>query len=204
MLGVAVNVFSAWSHVRLVHQLERGDLAVHRPSTLAVAVAVILAVLRLAMAVYLISVRGPLPSHPEKSEEKSMTPKSENGIITIRSHHSVDETVDRVKNALASKGVKLFALIDHSGEAEKAGLHMLPTKLLIFGSPRAGTPLMVAVPSIAIDLPMKVLIAEDADGNVWVSYNDPAYIQARHHLSPELLQAYYGAGVDLLAARAAE
>jgi uncharacterized protein (DUF302 family)/uncharacterized membrane protein YidH (DUF202 family) len=204
VLGTAVNVFSAWSHVRLVRRLKSGDLAVQRPSTLGVAVAGILAALGLAAAAYLISVRGPFSSNPEKSEEKSMTPKSENGIVTIRSHHSVDETVDRVEKALAAKGVKLFALIDHSGEAEKAGLHMRPTKLLIFGSPKAGTPLMVAVPTVAIDLPMKVLIAEDAEGNVWVSYNDPAYIQARHHLSAELIQAYRVAAVDQLAAKAAE
>ena len=133
-----------------------------------------------------------------------MTPKPETGIVTLPSHHSVDETVTRIESALAAKGVKLFALIDHSGEAEKAGLHMRPTKLLIFGNPKAGTPLMVAVPSIAIDLPMKILIAEDADGKVWVSYNDPAYIQTRHHLPPELFQAFRGAGVDMLVAKAAE
>jgi uncharacterized protein (DUF302 family) len=133
-----------------------------------------------------------------------MAPQPEAGIITIPSHHSVDETVKRVENALAAKGVKLFALIDHSGEAEKAGLRMLPTKLLIFGNPEAGTPLMIAAPSIAIDLPMKILIAEDSTGKVWISYNDPAYIQGRHRLPPELFQAFSRAGVDVLAAKAAE
>jgi uncharacterized protein (DUF302 family) len=129
---------------------------------------------------------------------------TENGMITILSQHSVDETVATVKKAMEAKGVKLFALVDHSGEAEKAGLEMRPTKLLIFGNPKAGTPLMVAVPSIAIDLPLKLLIAEDAEGKVWISYNAPAYIQARHHLPSELFQAYSGTGVDVLAAKAAE
>ena len=129
---------------------------------------------------------------------------TENGMITILSRHSVDETVATVKKALEAKGVKFFALVDHSGEAEKAGLEMRPTKLLIFGNPKAGTPLMVAVPSIAIDLPLKLLIAEDAEGQVRISYNAPAYIQARHHLPPELFQAYSGTGVDVLAAKAAE
>jgi uncharacterized protein (DUF302 family) len=133
-----------------------------------------------------------------------MTAKSDNGIVTIPSHHSVDETVARVEAALAAKGVKLFALIDHSGEAEKAGLHMPPTKLLIFGNPKAGTPWMIAAPSIAIDLPLKMLIAEDADGKIWISYNDPAYLQARHHLPAELFQALSAAGVDALAAKVAE
>ena len=133
-----------------------------------------------------------------------MTAKPDNGVITIPSHHSVDETVKRIEDTLAARSVKLFALIDHSGEAERAGLQMRPTKLLIFGNPKAGTPWMVATPSIAIDLPMKILIAEDPDGKVWVSYNDPAYIQARHHLPEELSRLYSTAGVDRLAAKAAE
>jgi uncharacterized protein (DUF302 family) len=125
-------------------------------------------------------------------------------MVTIPSHHSVDQTVANIEKALAAKGVKLFALIDHSGEAEKAGLRMPSTKLLIFGNPRAGTPLMLSAPSIAIDLPMKILVAEDADGRVWISYNAPAYIQVRHHLPEELFRAYLGAGVDELAAKAGE
>jgi uncharacterized protein (DUF302 family) len=133
-----------------------------------------------------------------------MTAKPDNGVVTIPSHHSVHETVKRIEDALATRSVKLFALIDHSGEAERAGLQMRPTKLLIFGNPKAGTPWMVATPSIAIDLPMKILVAEDPDGKVWVSYNDPAYIQARHHLPEELFRSYSTAGVDRLAAEAAE
>ena len=133
-----------------------------------------------------------------------MTDKPDDGVVTIPSQHSVDETVKRIEDALGARSDKLFALIDHSGEAEKAGLQMRPTKLLIFGNPKAGTPWMVATPSIAIDLPMKILIAEDPDGKVWVSYNDPAYIQARHHLPEELFRSFTAAGVDRLAAKAAE
>ena len=127
---------------------------------------------------------------------------TENGMITILSQHSVDETVATVKKAMEAKGVKLFALIDHSGEAEKAGMRMPPTRLLIFGNPKAGTPLMIASPSVAIDLPLKILVREDADGNVWVSYNDPAYFQARHRLPQELVQNI--AVVEALARIAAE
>jgi uncharacterized protein (DUF302 family) len=129
---------------------------------------------------------------------------SESGIVTIPSRHSVDETVKRIENALAAKGVKLFALIDHSGEAESAGLQMRPTRLLIFGNPKVGTPWMVAAPGIAIDLPLKILIAEDADGKAWISYNDPAYVQSRHHLPPELFEAFKNVAVDALAVKAAE
>jgi uncharacterized protein (DUF302 family) len=101
----------------------------------------------------------------------------------------VDQTVKQLEEALQAKGVKLFALVDHSGEAEKAGLQMPATKLLIFGSPKAGTPLMIASPSIAIDLPLKLLVWEDRDAKVWVSYNTPAYLQARHELALDLVPA---------------
>jgi uncharacterized protein (DUF302 family) len=102
-----------------------------------------------------------------------MTPSSRRGIIDTRSNHSVDETVEKLKGILQAKGVTLFALVDHSGEAEKVGMKMRPTKLLIFGSPKAGTPLMLAAPSIAIDLPLKVLVWEDGLGQVWISHNTP-------------------------------
>jgi uncharacterized protein (DUF302 family) len=100
----------------------------------------------------------------------------------------VDETVERLKTILQAKGVRLFAEVDHSGEAEKAGLTMCPTKLLIFGNPKAGTPIMVAVPASAIDLPLKILVWEDAQGRVWTSYNTGAYLQERYDLPPELLK----------------
>ncbi len=114
----------------------------------------------------------------------------------------VDDTVENLKKILQAKGVALFALVDHSGEAAKVGLKMPPTKLLIFGNPKAGTPLMLATPSIAIDLPLKILISEDAQGKVWVSYNAPEYLKERHGLPPDLLQNI--AVVDTLAAKAAE
>jgi uncharacterized protein (DUF302 family) len=112
--------------------------------------------------------------------------QKDEGIVKIPSHHSVDETVDKLKASLRSKGVTLFALVDHSGEAEKVGMKMPPTKLLIFGNPKAGTPLMLAAPSVAIDLPLKILVAEDAEGKVWISYNSPEYLKERHDL-PEIL-----------------
>jgi len=124
------------------------------------------------------------------------------GILDKPSNHSVEQTVENLKNILQSKGVKLFALVDHSGEAEKVGMHMRPTQLLIFGSPKAGTPLMLAVPSIAIDLPMKILVWEDGAGKVWVSYNSPDYLKERHTLPSDLLANI--AVVEALAAKAAE
>jgi uncharacterized protein (DUF302 family) len=114
--------------------------------------------------------------------------QKEEGIVKIPSRHSLDETVDKLKTILKSKGVTLFALIDHSGEAEKVGLTMPPTKLLIFGNPKGGTPLMLAAPSAAIDLPLKILIAEDSQGKVWISYNSPDYLKERHGLPQDLLQ----------------
>ena len=113
--------------------------------------------------------------------------QKEEGIVKIPSHHSVDQTVGKLKTILQAKGVMLFALVDHSGEAEKVGLKMPPTKLLIFGNPRGGTPLMLASPSVAIDLPIKILIAEDSQGRVWISYNSPEYLKERHDLPQNLL-----------------
>jgi uncharacterized protein (DUF302 family) len=129
-------------------------------------------------------------------------PVKKNGIVDVPSNHSVDETVERVKNILQAKGITLFAFIDHSGEAEKVGMKMRATKLLIFGSPKAGTPLMLAAPSIAIDLPLKILVWEDAQGKVWVSYNSPEYLAERHGLPQDLVQNI--AVVGMLAAKAAE
>ena len=113
--------------------------------------------------------------------------QKEEGIVKIQSHHSVDETVDKLKAILQSKGVTLFALVDHSGEAEKVGMKMPPTKLLIFGNPKGGKPLMLASPSTAIDLPLKILVAEDSQGKVWISYNSAEYVKERHGLPENLL-----------------
>lgn len=126
----------------------------------------------------------------------------ENGIVSVPSNHSVDETVQNIKNILQAKGIALFALIDHSGEAEKVGMKMRPTKLLIFGNPKAGTPLMLAAPTIAIDLPLKILVWEDAQGKVWLTYNSPDYLQQRYDLPPNLVQNI--AVVGPLAAAAAK
>ena len=159
--GVIVNVFAGWHHLRLVRELDRGEAVRSHPSTPAVAIAFFLALVGLAMAIYLVSVRSSI-FVPE--EGVSMTLSRGNGIVDILSNHSVDQTLEKLKGILEAKGVTIFALIDHSGEAEKAGLKMRPTKLLIFGSPKAGTPLMLAAPSIAIDLPLKILVREEARG----------------------------------------
>jgi uncharacterized protein (DUF302 family) len=115
-----------------------------------------------------------------------MSSNSVPGFISKPSQHSVPETIRRLSALLKSKGVAIFALVDHSGEAEKAGLKMRPTQLLIFGNPKAGTPLMVAAPSTAIDLPLKALAWEDAGGKVWLSYNSPDCLQQRHGFPTEL------------------
>jgi uncharacterized protein (DUF302 family) len=131
-----------------------------------------------------------------------MAQASGNGIIDRPSNHSVDETVTRLRNILEAKGVTLFSFVDHSGEAEKVGMKMPPTKLLIFGSPKAGTPIMLASPSIAIDLPLKILVWEDANHKVWISYNSPEYLRERHNLPQDLLQNI--SVVGMLAEKAGE
>jgi uncharacterized protein (DUF302 family) len=143
----------------------------------------------------------------EEAEEATMsaTPSAAsagNGIVTKPSNHSVDETVAKLKAMLAAKGVTLFALVDHSGEAEKVGMKMRPTKLLIFGNPKGGTPLMQAAPSIAIDLPLKILVAEGVDGKTAVSYNSADYLKQRHGLPAELVANI--AVVETLATKAGE
>lgn len=120
-----------------------------------------------------------------------------NGLVQVASRYSVEESVQRLKSVLAQKGLQLFALVDHSGEAEKVGMKMRPTKLLIFGSPKGGTPLMIAAPTLAIDLPLKALIAEDENGKVWVSYNSPEYLQQRHGVPEELIKNIAGVGTLL-------
>jgi len=118
-----------------------------------------------------------------------------NGLVQVVSRYSVDDTVRRLQAAFVEKGMQVFAVIDHSGEAEKVGLKMRPTKVVIFGSPKGGTPLMVAAPSLAIDLPLKALVAEDAAGKVSVTYNDPQYLKERHGVPEELIKNLAGAGV---------
>jgi uncharacterized protein (DUF302 family) len=119
---------------------------------------------------------------------------SEKGLVRVASKYSMEETLQRLESAFAEKGLQVFARVDHSGEAEKVGLKMSPTKLLIFGSPKGGTPLMVAAPGLAIDLPMKALVSEDEKGKVWVTYNSPEYLQERHSVPAELMKNLAGAG----------
>lgn len=119
---------------------------------------------------------------------------AENGIVSKPSKYSVPETLHRLETILSAKSIKVFALVDHSGEAEKAGLKMPPTQLLIFGNPKGGTPAMLAAPTAAIDLPLKALAWQDAKGQVWLSYNDPAYIQHRFGLSDDLMKPLAGIG----------
>lgn len=119
---------------------------------------------------------------------------SADGIISKPSKYSVPETLHRLETILTSKGIKIFALVDHSGEADKAGLKMPPTQLLIFGNPKGGTPVMLAAPLAAIDLPLKALAWQDASGKVWLSYNDPAYLQRRFSLSEDVMKPLAGLG----------
>jgi uncharacterized protein (DUF302 family) len=127
---------------------------------------------------------------------------SQNGLIQVSSPYSVDETVKRLQSILTQKGLQVFALVDHSGEAEKVGMKMQATKLVIFGSPKAGTPLMVAAPTLAIDLPLKALVWQDGNGKVWVSYNSPEYLQKRHGVPDDLVKNI--AGLGALVAKAVE
>jgi uncharacterized protein (DUF302 family)/uncharacterized membrane protein YidH (DUF202 family) len=183
IIGVAVNIFAGWHHVRLIAQLNRGVPSHFRPSMQALAVALLLALIGLAMAIYLASVRN----SSGINKETSML-GADKGIINVTSTHSVDQTVEKIRKILEAKGVMLFVLVDHSGEAEKVGMKMPPTKLLIFGSPKAGTPIMQSAPSSALDLPLKILVREDQQHKVWISYNSPEYLQWRHGFSADLLQ----------------
>jgi uncharacterized protein (DUF302 family) len=125
-----------------------------------------------------------------------------NGLLQVPSPHTVEETLRRLESVLADRGVKVFAVIDHSGEAEKVGMKMRPTKVVIFGNPKSGTPLMVAAPTLAIDLPLKALIWQDEGGKVWVSYNSPEYLQQRHGVPEDLMKNIAVAGA--LVAKAVE
>jgi len=129
-------------------------------------------------------------------------PESQNGLIHTASRHSVPETLQRVRSTLESKGLTIFAVVDHSGEAAKVGMQMKPTQLLIFGSPKGGTPVMQAAPTVAIDLPLKALVWEDAPGKVWVTQNSAEYLQQRHNFPADLVQNL--AGASALIAKAVE
>lgn len=125
-----------------------------------------------------------------------------NGLLQVASRYPVDETVQRLTKAFTEKGMQIFAVIDHSGEAAKVGLKMPVTKVVIFGSPKGGTPLMLAAPTLAIDLPLKALVAERTDGKASVTYNDPEHLKDRHGVPAELIKNLAGAGA--LIAKAVE
>jgi len=206
LMGVIVCFGSMLRHLRMLKQLQAGEsLFAQRPG-LAVGMAGALIILGLVMAGYLIFanpdsiVRASMVG--EELMATSMASNAENGIVRLPGNHSVDETVAKLEGILKAKGVKLFVVVDHSGEAASAGLKMPNTKLLIFGNPKAGTPLMLASPSVALDFPLKILVAEDAAGKTWISYNSPAYLQARHGLPADLLPNI--AVIEALAAKAAE
>jgi len=127
---------------------------------------------------------------------------AENGLVNVASPYSADETLQRVRAIIADRGINIFALIDHSGEAEKIGMKMPPAKLLIFGSPKAGTPLMLEAPTLAIDLPLKILVWQDKSGKVWITYNSPQYLRDRHGVPEALIKNISVAGT--LVAKALE
>lgn len=129
-------------------------------------------------------------------------PEPQNGLTHTSSARSVPETLQRLRTILESKGLTIFAVIDHSGEAAKVGMQMKPTQLLIFGSPKGGTPVMLAAPTVAIDLPLKALVWEDAQGKVWITQDSPEYLQQRHNIPADLVKNLAGAGA--LIAKAVE
>jgi len=138
---------------------------------------------------------------PNPATMELTLPDQTNGLVVIPSTHSVDVAVEKLTHILQTKGLTLFALVDHSGEATKSGMSMPNTKLLIFGNPKAGTPAMLAAPSLAIDLPLKILVAEDMDGRTSVSYNSTQYLAERHGVSVDLLKSL--SVIESLAAAAA-
>lgn len=130
-----------------------------------------------------------------------MSPHSvDNGIVTVSTNRSVEQAADKLASLIAAKHIVLFARIDFAADAQRAGLSMLPAQLLVFGNPRAGTPLMQAAPTLALDLPLKVLVWQDGDGRVWLSYNATEYLRARHDVPAELMTAVDGIGALVQAA----
>ena len=119
---------------------------------------------------------------------------TESGVVDVASNHSVVETIDRLDSLVRSSGLLVFARIDFSGDAGRAGLTLGPMQMLIFGNPRAGTPLLVASPRTGLDLPLKALAWQDAAGEVWVSFNDPDYVAGRHGLREDLARNIAAAG----------
>jgi len=193
LFGVTANVLASWRHVRYIRELNRGSLIGGRPSGLAVVLALLLAAAGLLMAFYLGTTRAHEPL-PLTTDKEHISMKTGDGIISKPSKYPVPDTLDRVEALVQEKGIKVFARVDHSGEAEKAGLKMPPTQLLIFGNPKGGTPVMLAAPTAAIDLPLKALAWQDADGKVWLSYNNPEYLKRRFDLTDDQIKTIAGVG----------
>lgn len=116
------------------------------------------------------------------SSHAAEAPQPDTGLITLKSHHSVEQTVNRLVRILNEKKMTIFTRIDHAAGAEKAGLKLPTTQVVIFGNPKIGTPLMKCAPTIAIDLPQKALIWQDKAGDVWYAYNRPTYLKERHNV----------------------
>lgn len=122
----------------------------------------------------------------------SLLSVNKNGVVQVISAHSFADTFERLKSVVMSHGLTVFATINFSDDAEHAGLKMNPARLLIFGNPKAGTPLMIAAPTLALDFPLKVLVSQDENRKVWVSYNSPLYLKERHNIPDELLKNISG------------
>jgi len=197
--GVLVNLLSVWHHVALVRWIGRDRAGQPDSTTLAVALSLFLALVGVGMVIYLTVIRA---DQLRPVQEKTVKAGTHEGIVDQPSRHSVDDTVDRLRAMLESKGVTVFAVVDHSGEAANVGMNLPPTKLLIFGNPKAGTPVMSAAPSAALDLPLKILVWQDGGGKVWVSYNSPQYLQDRHGFPSNLMPNV--AAVEAFARNAAE
>lgn len=117
---------------------------------------------------------------------------NKNGIVQILCEHSFEDTFERLKANVLSHGLRVFDTINFSDDAEHEGLKMNPTRLLVFGNPNAGTPLMIASQTLALDFPLKILVSQDENGKVWLSYNSPIYLKERHHIPDELLKNIAG------------
>jgi len=177
LLSVAVNVLAISRHLSTVRAMRRAGLASAAPQTPVLVLAGLLTLLTAALALSI------SPAANAATPTRSDSMEIGEGIIRRPSARSVPDTLDRLESILRGKGVQVFARIDHSGEAAKVGLKMPPTQVLIFGNPKAGTPVMLAAPTSAIDLPLKALAWQDAAGKVWLGYTDPAYFARRYGLT---------------------
>lgn len=193
LIGVMANILASWRHVRYIRELNQGSPTMGRPSSLAIVLALILAAAGLAMAFYLGTTKAHRPV-PSTMDKEHISMKTGDGIISKPSKYSVPDTIERLEALVQTRGIKVFARVDHSGEAEKVGIKMPPTQLLIFGNPKGGTPVMLAAPTAAIDLPLKALAWQDADGKVWLSYNDPEYLKRRFDLTDDQIKTIAGTG----------